>query len=204
MNGIHDVGPPGDATDRKTTAKPLRRRDKVRHDPEVLAREHLAGPCHAGLHLVGHKDDPVLLAVVRQAGKESLPRDDHTAFALHRLDEHARDPIAADLLVHRGDGQVRARLPTVLGRRAGGTAVGVAERLTVDLRRERAEARLVRHRFGRERHREQSPSVESVVEHDDGLAAGEGTGDLDGVLDRLGTRVDKEASFLVGRPGRGR
>ena len=115
MNGVHDVGPPGDATDRKTAAKPLRRRDKVRHDPEVLAREHLAGPCHAGLHLVGHKDDSVLLAVVRQAGKETLPGDDHTTFALHRLDEHARDPITADLLVHRGDGQVSHASPQSSG-----------------------------------------------------------------------------------------
>ena len=45
--------------------------------------------------------------------------------------------------------------------------------------------------------------MESVVEHDDGLAAGERPGDFDGVLDRLGTRVDKEASFLVRARGEG-
>ena len=85
---------------------------------------------------------------------------------------------AADLLVHRGDRQVGACLAAALGRRPGGATVGIAEGHAVDLGGERPEAGLVRHRLGRERHREQGPAVEGVVEHDDGLTAGEGSGDL--------------------------
>ena len=44
---------------------------------------------------------------------------------------------------------------------------------------------------------EQRPSVERVIEDDDGRAAGRGPRDLDGVLDRLGAGVQEDA-LLVG------
>ena len=171
MNGVHDVGSPCDATDRKPAAKSLGCREQVRDDPEVLAREHLAGPGHAGLHFVCDKDDPVFLAVVRQPRKEALPGNDDTALTLHGFHEQASDPIPA--VVHRGDRQIRTHLTAALGRRPTGTAVGVAEWLAVDLRSKRPEARLVGHCLGGERHGEQGPAVEGVVEHDDCLTAGE-------------------------------
>ena len=172
--------------------------------PKCSQENNFAGPCHAGLHLVGDEDDPVLLAVLREAREEPVAGDDHPALALHRLDEQARDAVGSDLLVHRGDRQVRAGLAAPLGRRAGRATVGVAEGHAVDLGGKRPEARLVGHRLGRERHREQGPAVEGMVEHDDGLTAGEGPGDLDGVLDGLGARVDEEAAFLGRTRARGR
>ena len=110
MNGVHDVGSPGDRTDRQTTAKSLGRGDEIRNEPEVLTREHLAGPGNAGLHFVRDKDDPVLLAVLGEPRQESASRDNHTTFTLHGFDEQTRDPVSADLLVHRGDSQIRTRV----------------------------------------------------------------------------------------------
>jgi len=55
----------------QTTAKSLGRGDEIRNEPEVLTREHLAGPGNAGLHFVRDKDDPVLLAVLGEPRQES-------------------------------------------------------------------------------------------------------------------------------------
>ncbi len=139
----------------------------------MLAREHLAGPRHARLDLVGDEDDAVLPAVFGQPGQESLTGDDHATFTLHGLGQHARDAVPTDLLVHGGDRKLRAGFATQLRRRSSGAAVGVAERHAVDLGCERPESRLVRHRLGGERHREQRPAVERMVEHHHRLTAGE-------------------------------
>ena len=115
MDGVHDVGPSRDTTDGEAATETLCRRDQVGDDPEMLAGEHLARPGHAGLHLVGDEDDPVLLAVLRQAGKKTFagmitppsPCTGSTSTQAMRL--------PADLLVHRRDRQIRAGLAASLG-----------------------------------------------------------------------------------------
>ena len=62
MRVIHDRGTPDHSRERKAAGDRLRDRDQVRLDVEVLHREHPCGPPEAGLHLVGDKDDPVLIA----------------------------------------------------------------------------------------------------------------------------------------------
>ncbi len=72
-----------------------------------------------------------------------------------------------------------------------GASIRVGERHAVDLGRERAQARLVRVGLRRQRHRHQRPSVERSVERDHGRTARRRPRDLDGVLDRLGARVEE-------------
>ena len=74
----------------------------------------------------------------------------------------------------------------------------VGHRHPVDLAGERAEALLVRHVLGGQRHRQVGAAVVGVVERDHRLPPGVVAGDLDRVLDRLGARVEQRGALLVG------
>src|SRR5262249_25408296 len=67
----------------------------------------------------------------------------------------------------------------------------VRERQPVDLRRERSQAVLVGLRLRGERERQVRPSVERALERDHRGAPRREAGELDGVLDRLRTRVEE-------------
>src|SRR5205823_15062640 len=67
----------------------------------------------------------------------------------------------------------------------------VRERDAVDLRRERAEAGLVRMRLRGQAQREQGASVERPLESDHGGPLREEPRELDRVLDRFGARVEE-------------
>ena len=125
-----------------------------------------------------------------QPFEEPGRRDDESALALDRLDEHAGDVLLADLLMHLVD-RVRQRL---LGAALGAArpAVGVRHREAVDLRRERCEPLLVRHDLRGQRHGHLRSTVERVVEADDRLAAGGVARDLHAVLHGLGAGVGEE------------
>ena len=75
---------------------------------------------------------------------------------------------------------------------AGDAPVGVGPRRSVDLGGKGPEAQLVGPHLGSERHGEQGPPVEGVVQADDALAAGVVAGDLHRVLHRLGSRVQQQ------------
>ena len=79
----------------------------------------------------------------------------------------------------------------LLARRA---AVVVRERRPVHLRGERAHSGLVRVHLRRHRHREQRPAVEAALERDHGRPPRREPRDLDGVLDRLGARVEERCA----------
>ena len=80
-------------------------------------------------------------------------------------------------------------------RRSGrGTRTG---RGPVDLGGEGPEAELVGADLARHGHREQSPSMEGVLEDDDRLATGRVPGDLDRVLERLGAAVGEQGLLGV-------
>ena len=78
-----------------------------------------------------------------------------------------------------------------------GPAVRAAERDAVDLRCERAEARLVRMRLRRQRHRQKRAPVERALEADDALPLRVRARELDRVLDRLRSRVEERRSRLA-------
>ena len=111
-------------------------------------------------------------------------------FALHRLEHGACDRLRIDVALEQvlqaGDRIVR-----------GHAAEGIRGGGAVHLGRERPESLLVRDDLRGHRHREQRPAVERVVEDDHRRAAGRHARDLDGVLDRLGARV-QEQRLLVG------
>ncbi len=93
------------------------------------------------------------------------------------------------------------------GRLDAGHSLGVAERVRhrhpVHLGSEGAEAVSVGHVLGRQGHGQVGPAVVRVIEDDDGVAAGDVTGDLDGVLDGLGARVEQRRALLVVTRGAG-
>ena len=186
MNGIHDVGAPGDGGERQSRRDALGGSDQVRDDALVLAGEPRAGATEAGLDLVGDEDDAVLRGVVAQCLEEAGRGDDEPALTLDGLDQDGRDAAATDLLLHfrdRPGGHLEAAVRAVVE--------GVGHWHAVDLGRERTEVVLVGHRLGREGHREIGAAVVSVVEDHHGLALGVGARDLDGVLDRLGSGVEQ-------------
>ena len=130
----------------------------------------------------------------RSFARNSFGRGKKSAFAQHRLDDHGRDLVRADLIVHeifellealaRNRRRIRARRP----------AISIRERRAVDFTRERAQAGFVRG-LRRQRHRHVRAAVKSVIKSDDGLAARVRARDLDRVLDGFGAAVG-EKGFL--------
>ena len=119
------------------------------------------------------------LAELLQPPREVFGHRDEAAFALHRLEHDAGDAFGIDVLLeHAFD-------------------VLELERCAVDLRRQRAEAVLVRDDLCGQRHRQARAAVERVVERERGGPAGCDAGDLDRVLDRLGAGVDEERASLA-------
>ena len=161
----------------------------------VLDRPHLPRAPDARLHLVVDVEDPVLAAQLREAQQVVGRHRQEAALTLDGLEHDAGDGGRVDLrleeLLQPGD--------RVVGR---DPAVAVRHGRAVDLGRERPEAGLVRLHLGGHRHRQQRASVEGVVEDDDGGPPGRRAGDLDGVLDRLGARVDEDRLLLLAGAGR--
>jgi hypothetical protein len=162
----------------------------------VLDPPELARAAEAGLHLVDDQDDAVVAAELAHTREELRRRDDEAALALHRLDHDRGDVLCGDLR-HEGALECRQRLA---GARA---AVVLRERDAVDVRRERAEAGLVRMGLGREGQRQQRASVEAALECDHRRSLRVRASELDGVLDRLGAGVEERGFHRAGdRRGR--
>ena len=95
---IHDRGLADDRRERKSAREALRERHQVGLDARVLDREHAAGACEAGLDLVDHEHDAVLIAEPAQRLQELRRRDVEPALAHHRLDDDRRDPRGLDVV----------------------------------------------------------------------------------------------------------
>ena len=105
--------------------------------------------------------------------------------ALHRLEEDTGDALWVDLRLE----ELAQTVERVVARHP---AIRVRGGSTVNLRRERPEAGLVRVHLARHRHRQQRSSVECIVEDDNGRPARRGARDLHGVLVRLRAGVDED------------
>ena len=111
-------------------------------------------------------------APLEERGQEPGRRLDEAALALDGLDDERGEVLGADLLLDLVDRAGGGRSPsTVLA-----VAERVGQRRAVDLGGERAEAVLVRHVLGGQRHREVGAAVVGVVERDDGLLPRYGRG----------------------------
>ncbi len=87
--------------DRKAAAQPLGTRHDVGNDALLHVRKERPGAAHAALDLVEDQERAVLVAQPARRLQE-LPRArDHSAFALHRLEDHRADIVAA-LVAERG------------------------------------------------------------------------------------------------------
>ena len=195
VHGVHQLGPPGDTGQRQPVRDPLGRRDQIRDEALVLAREPVAGPAETGLDLVRDQDDLVAAAPFGQPGQEPGRRHDEPALALDRLDDDRGHVLLADLGVDQPGHDVQGLGAACLG--AAGPAQRVGHRRPVDLPGERPEALLVRHVLGGQRHGQVGAPVIGVVERDDRLAPGRVPGDLDRVLHRLRARVEQRGPLLV-------
>ena len=159
LGGIHDLGAAGDAGEREAAGDALGREHHVGDEPEVLAREVLAGAGHAALDLVGDEHDAVGRAPLLQRGEVAVGGDHEAALALDRLDDEAGQVGGADGLLEVRDRALRgvgAREPVVQRVGVGGA---------VDVAGERAEAEAVGHRLEVHRHRQVGAAVVRVVEH---------------------------------------
>ena len=156
---IHDRGLAHDRGERKSARETLGERHQVGLDARVLDRKHPPGAREAGLDLVDHENDAVLIAEPAERLQELRRRDVEPALAHHRLDDDRRDPRGLDVVFEE-----------LLDR---GQAVGDAdpvirdrERRVIDLGRERPERRLVRRNLAGERHRHERAAVEAAAEGD--------------------------------------
>ena len=113
-----------------------------------------------------------------QLEQKGRRRHDESALAQDRLDHRAG---------HLGERHVRLQEAVQLG----GAVALARDREPVDLRRERPEAILVGRGLAGQAERQQGAAVEAGVERQHRRAAGGPAGDLDGVLDRLGARVEQ-------------
>jgi hypothetical protein len=195
-DGVHDLGTPGHRGERKAAAKGFARHEQVGLDPVALDRPQRAGAADTALHLVVDVEDPVPAAELSESRREVVGHRDEAALPLHGLEDDAGDARRIDLgaeePLERSERLVRAD-----------AAVRIRRGCAIDLGRERAEAAAV-DELARHRHGQQRPTVEAVLEHDDGRPAGCGPGDLDGVLDRLRAGVEHAGGgrpFLERRAG---
>ena len=177
---------------------PLAVTDQVRLDAFVLAGEHRSGAGEPGLHLVGDEHDIVLAAPVQQRGQEAVGGNDEAALTLDGFDDHRGEVVGADLLVDHVDRPLGGQL-AVGGQLLAvfGVAERIGQRRAVDLGGERAEAVLVRHGLGGQRHRQVRAAVVGVIERHDRLLARVRPGDLDGVLHRLRPGVEQRRPLLA-------
>ena len=131
----------------------------------MLTAPELSGSPEAGLHLVDHQQDAVLVGAFAQSGEEPLVGGHVSALAQHRLDEE-----------RSGVGGRRQRLQDVvqLGEREVGGLLdrpaevgGVGERCHVHAGHQRGEAGAELRAGRRQRGRRDRAAVEAAVEHDD-------------------------------------
>ena len=143
--------------------------------PRRLIGEQIAGAAHAGLHLVEHQQQAVVVAELAQRPEEGMRRGAHAAFALHRLDQDAGG-VRADRLL---DG------------------LEIAERHLVEAIHRRPEAFEIFRRAGRGQRRQRA-AVKRAFEGDDAVALGMALGgvifarDLDRAFHRLGAGIGEE------------
>ena len=151
----------------------------------MLHREPSAGPTESCLDLVRNQQNAFAVTNCAQ-GLEQFGRDGViAAFAQHRLENDRGDAIRLSV----GE-EERFQCADRIG---NGDVVTLArERNAVEVRREGADVTLVGRNLAGQAKRQQRASMVARGEGDDARTAGGGTGDLDRVLDRLGTGGDQQ------------
>ena len=168
----------------------------------MLRREHLAGAADAGLHLVEHEQDPVLVADLPQPLEEPVRRDEIAALALQRLDHDRRDFLRRHVALEQHADVIEDRAALVGAREQRAIGVGIGD--VRDARHGRRESRLLRVLAGGQRQRAHRAAVEAAEERDDPLPARDVARELQRALDRFGAGLAEEAhAGLAERHDRG-
>ena len=160
---------------------------------EVLARQEPAGPAATPTGSRRRSSGCRARDRALHAGQERGPRDDVTALALHRARRDGGDRAGSTSVANARRSSSSASRPEPS---ASVRPVRIVNGDAVDLGRERPEPLLVRRVPAGKRHREQRPPVEPALEAQDRVTTGGGLRELDGVLDRLGPRVE-QGDFAV-------
>src|SRR5918911_4487314 len=99
MDSVHELRLAAHRRKGEASAERLPRHEQVGLHLEVLDRPDATGPAAAALHFVGDVHDAVLLAELPQASDELAWHRDEAAFALHGLEDDARDRLRIDVLL---------------------------------------------------------------------------------------------------------
>ena len=186
----HQLGRRSDRSDREARRDALGHHDDVGLHVALFDREHGAGACEAGLHLVRDEQDAVLRADRRDLFEEAGGRLQVPALAEHRLDDRrcglGRGGLAGEQVAETRDGLVDRLVHRPVG------ADRVRERRHEHTRGQRRVTRPVPGLGRGHRHRHVGASVEAPLEHDDVRPARCLLGELDRALGRLGTGVREE------------
>ena len=193
VEALGDVMAHRDGTQRQVArGQPLGHRHEVRHGVPVVDREPVARPPEAGHDLVGDHEDVVLVAQGADALDVAVGRDQDPVRAHDRLEEDGRDRVRP--LVH--DHVLEAL--QALGDRP---RLLLAPAVGVRIAHHTHDAGLVRPapRIAGEGHRAQRGAVVGAIAGEDLRPAGVVTGELDRVLDGLGTAEGEEDLVHIAR-----
>src|SRR5690625_2455233 len=184
-----ELGPhEGERHRQAVAADRLRQRDDVRHDAGLLEAEEVAGAAAAHLDVVDDEQDLVALAQVRQAAQPLRAGGVDAALALDRLDDDGGRLVEATARVGEQPLEVEEVLDIAVEVVVEGHRRGVHERDT---------GTAALHGVAGDRQGAEGHAVEGVGEADDGLAAGDLAGQLEGGLDGVGAAGAGEDHLVV-------
>ncbi len=95
--GVHNFSATAHGRQRHTTGQTLGQGHEIRHNTEMLHREHRTGAGKAGLDFVSDQQNTVLVTKLAQRDHEFLGHDIKAAFALDRLDDNGCDLVGLDV-----------------------------------------------------------------------------------------------------------
>src|SRR5256885_3048574 len=185
---IHDFGAAGHRSDGHASTQRFRHRDQIRLNSEMFRGEPFAGTSESGLHFISDKENAVFAGDILQQLEVLARGNDEAAFTENRLGDDGGDGFRS----HGTSEGVFQMIRESFGGGALFAAVRISKGNAVDIAGEGLKAGFVRMRFAGQRHGEKRAAMEGVFETDYRRALGVGPGDLDGVFDSLGARVEED------------
>lgn len=226
---VHDLLARHDGRERVAGRDALGHDQDIGRDAKVLDGKELAGATKAGLDLVADHQDAVLIAQSAETLEETyVPAlfslqfpllsfsfsltgwgSDVATLALDGLDQDGGGVLGRRALLQQKLDLVEGLLGAPFRREAGrvgavrGPLLVVREGSNVDTGHERVVTGAVDRLGGRQRHGAERTAVVRSLEHDDVLALGGVTGELDSSLNSLGATVPEEEGIelLAGHLG---
>ena len=172
MRLVHDFSSARNRTYRHPSTQGFRTQRDIASHPMMLARIHLACSPHSTLYLVKDQYDAVLFTYLLNSFE--IPRWWHyestlSDYRLYNNCGHAICSYGANKIIFEVFSTCQsARWVT----QVKGTTIAIWSRNTIHLRRKRAKLIFVRHYFTGEAHGHHSPSMERIIQGNDGRSFG--------------------------------